>query len=203
MSAVASTERAVNAPGGATVAATRADDAVEVRNPNLGLRLLGYSRAHTNALLEEAARMIEQLSAELVEQRWARAEAEAKVVELERRPPEPAPVPIDDAWSERIVGQAFIAAQREAARIVQEAEQRALLVARGADAEVQRLREEADELRMRIQAERERWVSTLETALAAARPPRPVVAEPPEAQKDDTMDEPLVGWAAGSEWEAL
>ena len=41
------------------------------------MQLFGYSRRRTTLLLAEAAGMIMQLSEEVVEHRWARAEAES------------------------------------------------------------------------------------------------------------------------------
>jgi hypothetical protein len=73
----ASPGRGSSAPGGASAAAGTVGSTGK-RNPHLGVQLLGYSRRRTNALLDDAAAMIERLSGEVVEHRRARVEAEAQ-----------------------------------------------------------------------------------------------------------------------------
>jgi len=67
--------RAGNGTAGLRAAAAPLDSK-GTRNPHLGVQLLGYSHRRTDALLDDAAAMIERLTAELVEHRWARGEVE-------------------------------------------------------------------------------------------------------------------------------
>jgi cell division septum initiation protein DivIVA len=164
-------------------------------NPHLGRRLFGYSPARTNALLEHAATMIEEMASDLVSWRESAAEATARLAaaedELERARGELARRHDD----ETSIADALVTAHREAAAIVErgrreamellasaqaqaseleaeadhvveQAEIRAQALVEQAAGEVDDLRTEAQRLRAQIDRERELWTASLRRVLA-------------------------------------
>lgn len=163
-------------------------------NPHLGRQLFGYSRSRTNALLERAASMIEDLASGLVS--WQEA-CEAASARLDAAESELARTRIELAKqheSEAAVAEALVTAHREAAAIVgrgrseatellvsaqaqaseldaeaghviEQAEIRAQALVERAAGEVEHLYAEAERLRARIARERELWASSLRRAL--------------------------------------
>ncbi|HKI93449.1 MAG TPA: hypothetical protein VJ986_14195 [Gaiellaceae bacterium] len=159
MNILAMTARGPLAPAGTSAAP---DGIGAQTNPYLGWQLLGYSRRRTNALLDDAANMIEQLGADVVAQRGAladlggrlaRAETalEDATVRLEASREDLARIRTEHARAPggsdgEAVDKALVSAHREAAGIVARACDEAARILSSARADATGANEEADHL---------------------------------------------------------
>lgn len=147
------------APAGTSAAP---DGLGALTNPYLGWQLLGYSRRRTNALLDAAANMIEQLASDVAEQRGALADAGSRLARaeaaledttarLEASREDLARIRTEQAKDSgesdgEAVGKALVSAHREAADIVARARDEAARILSSAHADATGANEEADHL---------------------------------------------------------
>ena len=131
-------------------------------SPYLGWQLFGYSRRRTNALLDDAANMIERLESDVVVQRTALADASSRLgraeayldyatARLEASHEELARVcagHADDRGKDaaQTIGKALASAHSKAADIVARAKDDAVWILSSARAEAARVGDEADHL---------------------------------------------------------
>ena len=159
MNIVRMTVRDPFAPAGTSAAP---DGLGALTNPYLGWQLLGYSRRRTNALLDAAANMIEQLASDVAEQRGALADAGSRLARaeaalkdttarLEASREELARIRTEQAKETgesdaEAAGKALVSAHREAADVVARARDEAARILSSARADATGADEEADHL---------------------------------------------------------
>src|SRR5262249_3707970 len=163
------------------------------RHPALGRELFGYSRSQTNSLLEQSAKMIEQLEAAAAtsrqERETAREELEAvkdenerarnvfaaMKAEIQRLKDEIAKQPPPKEVIDPAIGEALVTAHRAATEIIAKAHEAAEEIERdahrtvsSAEAEAHALIERAAAAREQMKRDRAAWVEFLRSALESA-----------------------------------